>query len=94
MASSRPPFLVALGRALKARRAELGITQEELAHRSSLPQRSGDRSAAPLARSYISGVEAGAINLSVGNAKRLADAVELSLSELFARAERLEARSS
>jgi transcriptional regulator with XRE-family HTH domain len=74
---ARPPLQIALGRALKARRAELGITQEEVAHRSGL------------ARSYVSGAERGAINLSIGNSKRLADAVELSLSELFARAERL-----
>jgi hypothetical protein len=33
--------------------------------------------------------ERGAINLSIGNSKRLADAVELGLSELLARAERL-----
>ena len=77
MPSTRPPLLIAFGRALKARRAELGITQEEVSHRSGL------------ARSYVSGAERGAINLSIGNAKRLADAVELSLSELFARAERL-----
>jgi transcriptional regulator with XRE-family HTH domain len=77
MPLARPPLQVALGRALKARRAELGITQEEVAHNSGL------------ARSYVSGAERGAINLSIGNAKRLADAVELSLSELFARAERL-----
>ena len=77
MPPARPPLQIALGRALKARRAELGITQEEVAHRSGL------------ARSYVSGAERGAINVSIGNSKRLADAVELSLSELFARAERL-----
>lgn len=77
MPPARPPLQVALGRALKARRAEIGVTQEEVAHRSGL------------ARSYISGAERGAINLSIGNAQRLADAVELSLSDLFARAERL-----
>lgn len=77
MPPARPPLQVALGRALKARRAELGITQEEVAHRSGL------------ARSYVSGAERGAINLSMANSQRLADAVELNLSELFARAERL-----
>lgn len=81
MPPARPPLQVALGRALKARRAELGITQEEVSHRSGL------------ARSYVSGAERGAINLSIGNANRLAEAVELSLSELIARAERLLDRS-
>lgn len=81
MPPAHPPLQVALGRALKARRAELGVTQEEVAHRSGL------------ARSYVSGAERGAINLSIGNAQRLADAVELSLSELFARAERLAGQS-
>jgi transcriptional regulator with XRE-family HTH domain len=71
------PLQVAFGRALKARRAELGITQEEVSRRSSL------------ARSYVSGAERGAINVSIGNAQRLADAVEVSLAELFARVERL-----
>lgn len=77
MAQSRPPLQIALGRALKARRAELGITQEEVAHKSGL------------ARSYVSGAERGAINLSIVNASRLAGAVELSLSGLFGRAERI-----
>ena len=77
MPSAPPSLLIFLGRALKARRAELGISQEEVAHRSSL------------GRSYVSGVERGAINLSVGNAQRLAVAVELTLADLFARAERL-----
>jgi transcriptional regulator with XRE-family HTH domain len=79
MPSQGSPVQIALGRAVKARRAELGITQEEVSHRSGL------------ARSYVSGTERGAINLSIGNAQRLADAVELSLSELFARAERVAA---
>lgn len=74
---ARPQLQIALGRALKARRAELGITQDEVSHRSSL------------ARSYVSGAETGAINISIGNAQRLAEAVELTLSELLARAERL-----
>lgn len=79
MPAGRPPIQTALGRAVKARRAELGITQEELA----------DRSGGRLARSYISGIEIGAINPSTVNAQRLAEALGLSLSELFGRAERL-----
>jgi transcriptional regulator with XRE-family HTH domain len=81
MASDRPPLQVAFGRALKARRAELGISQEEVSRRSLL------------ARSYVSGAETGSINVSIGNAQRLASAIDLTLSELFARAERLLPRS-
>lgn len=77
MPSGTPTLQVALGRALKARRAELGITQEDVVNRSGL------------ARSYVSGAERGAFNLSIRNAQRLAIAVELSLSDLLTRAERL-----
>lgn len=77
MPAEHPALQIALGRSIKARRAEIGITQEEVAHRSGL------------ARSYVSGAERGAINLSIGNTKRLADALDLSLSDLLRRAERL-----
>lgn len=76
---THPELLVALRRALKARRAEIGQSQEETAR------------IADLARSYMSGVERGTINANVLNLQRLARAVNLNLSDLIARAERLQA---
>jgi transcriptional regulator with XRE-family HTH domain len=77
--SSSPAFQAALGTAVKARREELKRTQEQLANDSGLHQR------------WISNVETGKRNPSYGSLRRLADALELTASELIARAEQIEA---
>ncbi|MFB2876665.1 helix-turn-helix domain-containing protein [Floridanema aerugineum] len=60
------------GLAIKQRRGELGISQEELAFRSGLH------------RTYISDIERGSRNPSLENIEKLAKALEISLSTLFA----------
>lgn len=60
------------GLAIKQRRQEIGISQEELAFRSNLH------------RTYISDVERGYRNPSLDNVTELAKALEISVSELFA----------
>ena len=69
----------ALGLAVKARREELGLTQEQVYLRTDIHQR------------YISNVENGKRNPSYASLRRLADGLELSASELIARAEQIEA---
>jgi transcriptional regulator with XRE-family HTH domain len=59
------------GYAVKVRREELGLTQEDLAH------------AAGIHRTYLSDVERGTRNLSLVNIELLAAALDLSMSELF-----------
>ena len=59
------------GFAVKARREELGLTQEELADRAGIH------------RTYLSDVERGSRNLSLVNIDRLARALSLRISELF-----------
>lgn len=63
---------VRFGLAIKCRRGELGISQEELAFRCGLH------------RTYISDIERGSRNLSLENIEKLAKALEISLSALFA----------
>jgi transcriptional regulator with XRE-family HTH domain len=60
------------GHAVRKRRQELGISQEELADR------------AELHRTYIGDIERGARNLSLENIEKLAKALEVSISVLFA----------
>src|ERR1043165_8267197 len=62
------------GTAIKSKRSELGISQEELADRAGLH------------RTYVSDVERGARNLSLESIEKLARALELSVSALFERA--------
>jgi CheY-like chemotaxis protein len=62
------------GTAIKNKRSELGISQEELADRAGLH------------RTYVSDVERGARNLSLESIEKLAGALELSVSGLFAQA--------
>ena len=57
---------------MKSRREALGLTQEELAYR------------AKIHRTYLSDVERGTRNLSLINIERLAIALEIGLSSLFA----------
>lgn len=65
------------GAAVRLQRDHLGISQEELAGRAGLH------------RTYISDVERGARNVSLESIHRLAGALELPLSVLFARLEEL-----
>ena len=77
--SASPSFQHALGTAVKRRRQELGLTQEQLANDTDLHQR------------WISNVECGRRNPSLGSIRRLAAGLDLSASQLLARAERIEA---
>ena len=58
--SASPAFQLALGIAVKARREELGLTQEQLDNNTNLHQR------------WISNVETGKRNPSYGSLRRLA----------------------
>lgn len=72
--------LQALGDAIRARRGEIdGLSQEGLAD------------LAGMHRTYVSEIERGLRNPSYRNLVKLAAALEVSLSELVARAERNEA---
>jgi transcriptional regulator with XRE-family HTH domain len=77
-----PDFRLALGQAVKARREELGLTQEQIDNDSDLHQR------------WISNVENGWRNPSYSSLRRLAAALDLSASELIARAEQIEAQGA
>lgn len=74
-----PAFQAALGQAVKARREDLGLTQEQLFLRSQLHQR------------WISNVETGKRNPSYASLRKLAGALELSTAQLIAQAEACEA---
>jgi transcriptional regulator with XRE-family HTH domain len=80
--SASPAFQSALGLAVKHRRQELGLTQEALSLRADLHQR------------WVSNVENAKRNPSYGSLRRLAAGLDLSASELLARAERIEAGES
>ncbi len=67
-------FKSSLGDAVKRTRSELQISQEELADRAGLH------------RTYVSDVERGRRNISLESIEKLAQALELSVSRLFARA--------
>ncbi len=73
-----PAFQTALGLAVKTRRQELGLTQEQLANDTELHQR------------WISNVETGKRNPSYGSLRRLAAGLGLSASQLIAQAEQFE----
>jgi transcriptional regulator with XRE-family HTH domain len=60
------------GKAVRKRRRELDISQEELAER------------ADLHRTYISDVERGEVNPSLDNVEKLAKALEISIADFFA----------
>jgi transcriptional regulator with XRE-family HTH domain len=60
------------GKAIRRRRRELDLSQEQLAER------------AEVHRTYISGVERGRINPSLDKVDKLAKALEISISALFA----------
>lgn len=73
-----PDFQRALGAAVKTRRLELGLTQEQLSLRAELHQR------------WISNVETGVRNPSYASLRRLARGLDLTTSELIRRAEAAE----
>ena len=60
------------GKAIRRRRRELDLSQEQLAER------------AELHRTYISSIERGQRNPSLENIEKLAKALEISISALFA----------
>jgi transcriptional regulator with XRE-family HTH domain len=63
------------GLAVKLRREELGLTQEDLADKAAIH------------RTYVSDIERGARNVSLLNIERLAAALSLRISQLFERVE-------
>jgi two-component system, response regulator len=65
---------ILLGNAIKSTRSALGLSQEELAARAGLH------------RTYVSDVERGARNPSIGSIEKLAHALKVSVSALFERA--------
>jgi len=64
---------IRFGKAVRYRRNELEISQEELAERANLH------------RTYISDLERGRRNVSLENIEKLAKALNLSISELIQR---------
>src|ERR1700744_2657481 len=71
----RDPNLKTLfGTTIKSKRAELGMSQEELADRAGLH------------RTYVSDVERGTRNVSLGSIEKLAHALGLSVWRLFEKA--------
>ena len=72
---SGPDIRERFGTAVKFRREELGLTQEDLAEK------------ARIHRTYLSDVERGTRNLSLINIERLALALSITLPELFTKVE-------
>lgn len=68
------PVLVALGKAISSARKSQGVSQEELAHRSEID------------RSYMSAIERGTQNPGVMAIVKIAKAIGIPISELFAKA--------
>lgn len=68
----RPHFLRAFGEAVRRARLSAGLSQEQLAE------------SADLDRTYIGGVERGERNASLLAVHKIAQGLQLSLSELFA----------
>ncbi len=72
---ARDPALLALGTAIRASRRERGFSQEELAYRAGLD------------RSYMSSVERGTQNAGILTLVQVVQALEMTMTELFAEAE-------
>jgi len=72
---AQDPILVALGNAIREIRLELGVSQEELAHKSQID------------RAYMSSIERGSQNPGIISIARIAGALGLSLSDLMGRAQ-------
>ena len=73
---------IAFGATVRSWRKRLGVSQEELAER------------ADLHRTYISDVERGARNLSLESIEKLASALEVPISALFAEADTVSQRQN
>jgi transcriptional regulator with XRE-family HTH domain len=71
-----PDIRERFGFAVKSRREELALTQEDLAEQ------------AHIHRTYVSDIERGSRNVALINIERLANALNVSLSQLFATVER------
>ena len=74
---TKPDIRERFGFAVKTRREELKLTQEDLADKAGIH------------RTYLSDVERGSRNLSLINIERLTTALSMSMSELFRLVERL-----
>src|SRR5258707_749621 len=68
---TKPDVRERFGTAVKFRREELGLTQEDLADRAGIH------------RTYLSDVERGTRNLSLINIEKLAAALSVTMSKLF-----------
>lgn len=64
-------LIPAVAKAVREKRVSLGLSQEELAHRSGLD------------RTYISGVERGVRNITLGSLEQILNALETELSTFF-----------
>ena len=73
---AKPDVRERFGFAVKTRREELALTQEDLADKAGIH------------RTYLSDVERGSRNLSLINIERVAAALTLPISELFRLVER------
>lgn len=71
MADDPVDILTRFGKALRKRRVELGISQEQLADKSGLH------------RTYVGDVERGERNVSLKNVEKLVMALEISIADLF-----------
>ena len=72
---AQAPELIALGAAIRSVRRERGISQEELADRAQLD------------RSYMGSIERGLQNPGIVTILRVATALEITATELFAEAQ-------
>jgi transcriptional regulator with XRE-family HTH domain len=69
--NEEPNIKQRFGQAVRRRRRELDLTQEELAERASVH------------RSYIANIERGEINPALENIEKIAEALEISIPDLF-----------
>jgi transcriptional regulator with XRE-family HTH domain len=74
---AKPDIRERFGFAVKLRREELKLTQEDLADKAGIH------------RTYLSDIERGSRNVSIINVERLASALDLAISELFRQVERM-----
>jgi transcriptional regulator with XRE-family HTH domain len=72
MKRAKVSIVMRFGQAVRKRRMELDLSQEGLAER------------ADLHRTYIADIERGVRNLSLRNIEKLAQALDMSIADLFA----------
>jgi transcriptional regulator with XRE-family HTH domain len=72
MKPAKISILIRFGQTVRKRRMELALSQEGLAER------------ADLHRTYIADIERGVRNLSLRNIEKLAQALDMSIADLFA----------